>query len=301
MNEVQTMPRDAAIVDVSELPAGRELGAGETANIEASTADKMRSGAIGIVKDMLWSLASLTILLTMWTLVSFTIGQDLPTPLTAFSKLAELLHNPLGTDENGPRIGLQLWASIGRVLTGFALGSIVAVPLGILMGASPICKRLFDPIVQILRPVSPLVWFPLSLVTFKALGGVSTATLFTIFITSLWPTLINTAFGVGSLPDDYKNVARVFQFSKGRYLRRILLPYAIPHILTGLRLSMGIAWLVIVAAEMLSGDMGIGFFAWESYNAGSYDQMVASVVLIGIVGLIIDRVFDRMLKKFDYS
>ena len=201
----------------------------------------------------------------------------------------------------GRALGFKCGLRLGAFHDGFALGSIVAVPLGILMGANPICKRLFDPIVQILRPVSPLVWFPLSLVTFKALGGVATATLFTIFITSLWPTLINTAFGVGSLPDDYKNVARVFQFSKGRYLRRILLPYALPHILTGLRLSMGIAWLVIVAAEMLSGDMGIGFFAWESYNAGSYDQMVASVILIGIVGLILDRVFDRVLKKFDYA
>ncbi len=190
-------------------------------------------------------------------------------------------------------------ASLTRVGVGFGLGALVAIPLGILMGSNPICRRLFDPIVQILRPVSPLVWFPLSLVAFKAMGGTSTATLFTIFITSLWPTLINTAFGVSTLPQDYKNVAQVFQFSRGRTLRKITIPFALPHILTGLRLSMGVAWLVIVAAEMLSGDTGIGFFAWESYNAGSYDQMVASVMLIGFVGPIIDRIFEALLRRYD--
>jgi nitrate/nitrite transport system permease protein len=288
MNEAPTMPRDVIAVGNAREEKRAEQGR------------RVLASGSALVKNIGWSLASLAIMLGTWALISATIGKDLPTPLEAGGTLAELLKNPFGADENGPRIGVQVWASIKRVLSGFILGSLVAIPLGVLMGSSPIAKRLFDPIVQILRPVSPLVWFPLSLVTFKALGGVSSATLFTIFITSLWPTLINTAFGVGSLPDDYKNVARVFQFSKGRYLRRIVLPFALPHILTGLRLSMGIAWLVIVAAEMLSGDMGVGFFAWESYNAGSYNNMVAAVVLIGIVGLILDRGFERVMKKFAY-
>ncbi len=289
MNEAPTMPRDAV--------------AAPTALQEKRSEQGRRARATGgaLVKNIGWGLASMALMLGAWALISATIGKDLPSPITAARTLAELLKNPFGSDTDGPRIGLQLWASIKRVLSGFVLGSVVAIPLGVLMGTSPVAKRLFDPIVQILRPVSPLVWFPLSLVTFKALGGVASATLFTIFITSLWPTLINTAFGVGSLPEDYKNVARVFQFSKGRYLRRIVLPFALPHILTGLRLSMGVAWLVIVAAEMLSGDMGVGFFAWEAYNAGSYDKMVAAVVLIGVVGLILDRAFDAISKKFAYA
>lgn len=287
MNEAPAMPRDAVAVSVQQEK-------------RAEQGRRVRETGSAFVKNIAWGLASLALMLGTWAIISATIGKDLPSPITAAHTLSELLRNPFGVDDNGARIGVQLWASIKRVISGFILGSLVAIPLGVLMGTSPVAKRLFDPIVQILRPVSPLVWFPLSLVTFKALGGVQSATLFTIFITSLWPTLINTAFGVSSLPDDYKNVARVFQFSKGRYLRRIVLPYALPHILTGLRLSMGVAWLVIVAAEMLSGDMGVGFFAWESYNAGSYDKMVAAVVLIGVVGLLLDRAFDAVSKKFAY-
>ncbi len=251
--------------------------------------------------NFVWLLASLTLLAVGWQIVCMTIGKDLPTPLTATATLIEMLKTPFSTDPNNMGIGLQLGASLKRVAIGFSLGAALAIPLGMLMGSSAICKRLFDPIAQILRPVSPLVWFPLSLVTFKAMGGTSTATLFTIFITSLWPTLINTAFGVGSLPEDYRTVARVFQFSSQRYFSKILLPFALPHIVTGLRLSMGTAWLVIVAAEMLSGDMGMGFFAWDSYNAGSYDKMVAAVMLIGMVGLLLDRVFEAALKRVQYT
>jgi nitrate/nitrite transport system permease protein len=155
--------------------------------------------------------------------------------------------------------------------------------------------------VQVLRPVSPLVWFPLALVAFKNMGGVSSSTLFTIFVTSLWPTLINTAVGVASLPSDYKIVAKVFRFSRARYMRKILLPHTLPYVLTGLRLSMGTAWLVIVAAEMLSGDMGIGFFAWDAYNAGSYEKMIAAVGAIGGVGLALDRGFSALARRFDYQ
>lgn len=291
MNEAPTMPRDAVALS-------------PTQEKRAEQGRRARETGSAFVRNIGWGLASLALMLGTWAIISSTIGKDLPSPISAAHTLSELLRNPFGEDADGARIGVQLWASVKRVLSGFVLGSIVAIPLGVLMGTSAVAKRLFDPIVQILRPVSPLVWFPISLVALKsvggAFGGVSGATLFTIFITSLWPTLINTAFGVGSLPDDYKNVARVFQFSKGRYLRRIVLPYALPHILTGLRLSMGVAWLVIVAAEMLSGDMGVGFFAWESYNAGSYDKMVAAVVLIGVVGLILDRAFDAISKKFAY-
>lgn len=277
----------------------QEVGApiGET----TSTMNQLAAKATQSGQNLLWTLASFSLLIVAWQVFCLTIGKDLPTPATTAVTLAELMKTPFSTDPSNIGIGVQLGASLKRVVIGFGLGAACAIPLGVLMGAVPVCKKLFDPIVQILRPVSPLVWFPLSLVAFKAMGGTTTATLFTIFITSLWPTLINTAFGVSSLPQDYRTVARVFQFSPRRYFSRILLPFSMPHIVTGLRLSMGVAWLVIVAAEMLSGDLGIGFFAWDSYNAGNYDKMVAAVICIGFIGLLIDRTFEALQRHFDYA
>lgn len=253
-----------------------------------------RAGRIG--SALLWNAASVAILLAAWQVLCATIGRDLPTPLSTFTTLREMLSDPFNPDRNALGIGLQLWESLQRVAVGFGLGSLIAIPVGVLMGSSDVARKLFNPIAQLLRPVSPLVWFPLALVAFKAAGGTATATFFTILITSLWPTIISTAFGVSSLPEDYRTVARVFEFPRDRYIRKILIPHALPHILTGLRVSMGIAWLVIVATEMLSGGIGIGFFAWDSYNAGSYEKMVAAVVLIGVVGLILDMAFEGLLR-----
>jgi nitrate/nitrite transport system permease protein len=248
-----------------------------------------------------WSLGSVAIVLAVWQLVCLTISKDFPTPLASFRVTLELLRNAFAKVDGMPGIGFQVAASMRRIAIGFSLSAAVAIPAGVLIGVSPTVRKLFDPIVQVLRPVSPLVWFPLALVAFKNMGGVSSSTLFTIFVTSLWPTLINTAVGVSSLPGDYKIVAKVFRFSRGRYLRKILLPHTLPYVLTGLRLSMGTAWLVIVAAEMLSGDMGIGFFAWDAYNAGSYEKMIAAVAAIGGVGLALDRGFNALYRHFDYQ
>ena len=248
-----------------------------------------------------WSLGSVAIALGVWQLVCLTISKDFPTPLASLRVTLELLANAFVKVDGTPGIGFQVLASMRRIAIGFTLSAAVAIPAGILIGVSPTIRKLFDPIVQVLRPVSPLVWFPLALVAFKNLGGVSSSTLFTIFVTSLWPTLINTAVGVSSLPADYKIVAKVFRFSRTRYLRKILLPHTLPYVLTGLRLSMGTAWLVIVAAEMLSGDMGIGFFAWDAYNAGSYEKMIAAVAAIGGVGLALDRGFSALSRRFDFQ
>lgn len=248
-----------------------------------------------------WTLGSVAIALGAWQLVCLTISKDFPTPLASLRVTLELLRTAFVKVDGIPGIGFQVLASMRRIAIGFTLSAAVAIPAGILIGVSPTIRKLFDPIVQVLRPVSPLVWFPLALVAFKNLGGVSSSTLFTIFITSLWPTLINTAVGVSSLPADYKIVAKVFRFSRARYLRKILLPHTLPYVLTGLRLSMGTAWLVIVAAEMLSGDMGIGFFAWDAYNAGSYEKMIAAVAAIGGVGLALDRGFSALSRRFDFQ
>ena len=199
---------------------------------------------------------------------------------------------------NDKGIGLQLFNSIKTVLFGFLLGSLIAIPIGILMGASNTCKQIFYPIVQLLKPVSPLAWFPIGLVVFKDTGM---ATIFIVFITSLWSTLINTSFGVASIPQDHKNVAKAFGFSKMRYLTKILIPYSLPHIITGLRLSISVAWLVIVAGEMLSGGAGIGFFVWDSWNALSLEKVISAIIIIGIVGLLFDKLFTFIESKVAYK
>jgi nitrate/nitrite transport system permease protein len=256
---------------------------------------------VSTMRSVAWALASLAIVIGVWQLVCVTVSKDFPRPLASFRVTLDLLGNAFTTIDGTPGIGFQVAASMRRIALGFTLSALVAIPAGVLIGVSPTIRKLFDPIVQVLRPVSPLVWFPLALVAFKNMGGVSSSTLFTIFVTSLWPTLINTAVGVSSLPSDYKIVAKVFHFSRARYVRKILLPHTLPYVLTGLRLSMGTAWLVIVAAEMLSGDMGIGFFAWDAYNAGSYERMIAAVVAIGGVGLALDRGFNALYRRFDYQ
>jgi nitrate/nitrite transport system permease protein len=239
------------------------------------------------------------VLLLAWGFISGLSEGALPGPLVTLMTLWRLVSHPFY--DNGPNdkgIGIQLFSSIARVFIGFGLGSAVAIPAGVLIGASEPCKKLFYPLVQLLRPVSPLAWFPLGLAVFKHAGE---ATIFVIFITSLWPTLINTAFGVASAPEDHRNVARAFGFSKHKYLARVLIPFALPHILTGLRLSVGVAWLVIVAGEMLSGGIGIGSFVWESWNALNLERVMSAILMIGIVGLLLDRGFDLIARKFSYA
>lgn len=244
-------------------------------------------------------LGSMAILVAAWEAASRLSGQALPGPVATLGVFWELISNPFynyGPNDKG--VALQFVASLQRVFAGFLLGALVAVPLGIVMGAVPFCQKLFDPIVQVLRPVSPLAWFPIGLAAFQSVGP---STIFIIFITSLWPTVVNTAFGVSSIPKDHRNVAAVFRFSKWKYLTKVLFPYTLPHILTGLRLSLGIAWMVIVAAEMLSGGVGIGFFVWDSWNALSVERVISALVLIGLVGLLLDRVFFYIEKRFKYG
>ena len=263
------------------------------------TFSALKQSILSFAQSMLWMLAGFSVLLVFWGLVSSFSKGALPGPLATLQVLWQLVSHPFY--DNGPNdkgIGIQLFSSIVRVFIGFGLGSLVAIPMGVLIGANEVCKKLFYPLVQLLRPVSPLAWFPIGLAVFKHAGE---ATIFVIFITSLWPTLINTSFGVASVPDDHRNVARAFGFSKAKYLTKILIPFSLPHILTGLRLSIGVAWLVIVAGEMLSGGIGIGFFVWDSWNALSLERVMSAIILIGVVGLLLDRGFDLIAKKFSYT
>lgn len=250
-------------------------------------------------KSLLFALIGLLVFGGFWSLLSIYTDGALPTPTATLTVLKEMLADPFydyGPNDKG--IGLQLFTSIKTVLTGFLLGSLIAIPIGILMGANAFCKQIFYPIVQLLKPVSPLAWFPIGLVVFKDTGM---ATVFIVFITSLWSTLINTSFGVASIPQDHKNVAKAFGFSTKRYLTKILIPYSLPHIITGLRLSISVAWLVIVAGEMLSGGAGIGFFVWDSWNALSLEKVISAILIIGIVGLLFDRIFTFIESKVAYK
>lgn len=248
---------------------------------------------------LVYSLFGFMLLIAFWYFISRITEGGLPTPLSTFVVFWELVKDPFydyGPNDKG--IALQLGSSLSRVFLGFLLGSMFAIPVGLLMGANAFCRKVFYPVVQILKPVSPLAWFPIGLVAFES---ASMATIFIIFITSLWPTLINTSFGVASIPNDHKNVAKAFGFSKWKYLTKVLLPFSLPHIITGLRLSIGVAWLVIVAGEMLSGGMGIGFFVWDSWNALSLEKVISAILIIGLVGLLLDRGFSFLEKKFTYS
>ncbi|ADC89951.1 nitrate ABC transporter, inner membrane subunit [Thermocrinis albus DSM 14484] len=249
----------------------------------------------GLQKAFLYVLGVFTFLILWWFLSHFVV-RDLPGPFTTLQTLYHLLRDPFY--DNGPNdkgIGWQLLYSLKRVFLGFLIGSSVAVPLGLFLGMWNKLQTMFNPIIQTLRPVSPLAWFPIGLAIFQASHQ---AAVFTIAITSLWPTLINTAYGASSVPEDYRNVAKVFGFSRWTYLRYVVLPYTLPFILTGLKISMGIAWMVIVAAEMLAGGTGIGFYIWDSWNALDLRKVISALLIIGIVGLVLDSVFGKLQRRF---
>lgn len=202
--------------------------------------------------------------------------------------------------DNGPNdkgIGLQLAHSLGRVAAGYLLAAAVAIPLGFLIGMSPLAYRALDPFIQVLKPISPLAWMPLALYTIKDsnISGV-----FVIFICSIWPMLINTAFGVASVRRDWLNVARTLEVSPLRKAFQVILPAAAPTIVTGMRISMGIAWLVIVAAEMLVGGTGIGYFVWNEWNNLSLPNVIFAILTIGVVGMLLDLMFARLQKAVTY-
>jgi nitrate/nitrite transport system permease protein len=222
----------------------------------------------------------------------------MPTPADIGATIFKHLSDPFyvrGSNDKG--IGIQLAYSLGRVLLGFALAALVAVPLGFLIGMSPLVYRALDPFIQILKPVSPLAWMPLALYTIK---DSAISSIFVIFICSIWPMLINTAFGVASVRREWLNVARTLEVGPFRTAFKVILPAAAPTIMTGMRISIGIAWLVIVAAEMLVGGTGIGYFVWNEWNNLSIANIVTAILLIGLVGLLLDQGLAWLTKLVTY-
>jgi nitrate/nitrite transport system permease protein len=222
-----------------------------------------------------------------------------PTPADLGRKLAEHLRDPFydrGPNDKG--IGVQLGYSIARVLLGFSLAALVAVPCGFLIGMSPLVYRALDPFIQVLKPISPLAWMPLALFTLK---DSNVSSIFVIFVCSIWPMLINTAFGVASVRREWLNVASTLEVSPLRKALAVILPAAAPTIFTGMRISIGIAWLVIVAAEMLVGGTGIGYFVWNEWNNLSIANILSGILAIGLVGMALDLMFSRLQKAVTYT
>jgi nitrate/nitrite transport system permease protein len=222
----------------------------------------------------------------------------MPGPLDVGAKLWEHLKRPFY--DNGPNdkgLGIQLAYSIGRVGFGYLIAVIVAIPLGFLIGMSPLMNKALDPFIQVLKPISPLAWMPLALYTIK---DSSLSAIFVIFICSVWPMLLNTAFGVAAVRKEWINVARTLEVGTFRRAFTVILPAAAPTILTGMRISIGIAWLVIVAAEMLVGGTGIGYFVWNEWNNLSITNVIIAILMIGIVGMLLDQILARFTRMVTF-
>ncbi|MBO1049731.1 MAG: nitrate ABC transporter permease [Dolichospermum sp. DEX182a] len=225
-------------------------------------------------------------IILLWWIVALANHELMPTPPEALIANWDYILHPFY--QRGPGdlgIGWLLLASLRRVILGFGLGALVAIPLGFLIGMSRPAMLAFNPIIQIFKPVSPLAWLPISLSLFNLADP---SAIFVIFITSLWPTIINTALGVSSVPKDYLDVAQVLEMNRWGQITKIILPASLPYIFTGLRISLGIAWLVIVAVEMLTGGVGIGFFVWDEWSRLNLSSVFLAVFVIGLTGLILD-------------
>ncbi len=243
-------------------------------------------------------LAAIGLMLGIWALLTIN-STTFPTPAATFVEAVKVFSDPFY--RNGPNdqgIGWNIVSSLGRVAIGFGLAAVVGIPLGFLIGRFSILNSMASPLISLLRPVSPLAWLPIGLLVFKAANP---AAIWTIFICSIWPMIINTAVGVQRVPSDYLNVARVLNLSEWSVMTRILFPAVLPYMLTGVRLSVGTAWLVIVAAEMLTGGVGIGFWVWDEWNNLNVKHILIAILVIGVVGLLLEWLLISIAKRFTYD
>jgi nitrate/nitrite transport system permease protein len=253
----------------------------------------------GLWLAVLPPVAGLGLLLGIWALGTAGSGSSLPTPAATFEAALKLFSDPFY--QNGPNdqgIGWNVLYSLQRVGVGFGLAAAVGIPLGFLIGRFDFVGRMFGPLISLLKPVSPLAWLPIGLLVFKRADP---AAIWTIFICSIWPMVVNTAVGVQRVPQDYLNVARVLNLSEWKVITRILFPAVLPYMLTGVRLSVGTAWLVIVAAEMLTGGVGIGFWVWDEWNNLNVKHIIVAIFVIGIVGLALEQLLIAIARRFSWE
>ncbi len=252
----------------------------------------------GLWLKVLPPILGLGLLVGIWHLLTMK-GGAFPTPGATFAEAIEIFSDPFYS--NGPNdqgIGWNILYSLQRVGIGFGLAALAGIPLGFMIGRFAFLSNMVSPLISLLRPVSPLAWLPIGLLVFKAANP---AAIWTIFICSIWPMIINTAVGVQRVPSDYLNVARVLNLSEWKVITRILFPAVLPYMLTGVRLSVGTAWLVIVAAEMLTGGIGIGFWVWDEWNNLNVMHILIAIFVIGIVGLLLEWTLITIARKFTYA
>ncbi len=252
----------------------------------------------GIAGQLLAPALGLILLVGVWSLISLKATQ-IPSPAVTLAEAIKLYSDPFyikGPNDQG--IGWNLLSSLKRVAIGFGLAALVGIPLGFLIGRFGFLWRMAAPIISMLKPVSPLAWLPIGLLMFQAANP---AAIWAIFICSIWPMIINTAVGVQRVPQDYMNVARVLNLSEAKIVSKILFPAVLPYMLTGVRLAIGTAWLVIVAAEMLTGGVGIGFWVWDEWNNLNVANIIIAIFSIGVVGLILEQFLIMLARAFTYS
>jgi len=251
-----------------------------------------------VLRVVIPPLFGIALLIGIWALVAIKSG-NIPGPDKTWAAALKLFADPFY--RNGPNdqgIGWNVLSSLQRVGIGFGFAALIGIPMGFLLGRFTFMNRMFEPIISLLRPVSPLAWLPIGLLVFQKADPAAT---WTIFICSIWPMILNTAEGVRRVPQDYLNVARVLGLPEAKVITRILFPAVLPYTLTGIRLSIGTAWLVIVAAEMLTGGVGIGFWVWDEWNNLKVEHIVIAIFVIGIVGLTLETLLLTLAKRFSYE
>ncbi len=290
---------DGVATPVTAATAAPVVDAAAQARLKAQVVAMARAQRLKTMARFAAPVLGFLVLLLVWQAVAHSGDKQLPGPIPVWHAAVKLFADPFYV--NGPNdqgIGWNVLSSLQRVGMGFGLAALVGIPLGFMIGRFNFLNQMLEPIISLLRPVSPLAWLPIGLMVFKAANP---AAIWTIFICSIWPMVINTAVGVRQVPQDYLNVARVLNLSELTIMRKILFPAVLPYMLTGVRLAVGTAWLVIVAAEMLTGGQGIGFWLWDEWNNLNVAHILIAIFVIGAVGVALEALLVAIARRFDYS
>ncbi len=284
-------------VEASPKPVAAAVAAPAPTTL-AKSANARRYRAPEWVVTTIAAAFGLGLFIAAWAMIAHH-SPNLPGPIKTWGAAVEVFSDPFyqkGPNDQG--IGWKILSSLGRVGTGFGLAALVGIPLGFILGRVRFLSDMCAPIISLLRPVSPLAWLPIGLLVFKAAHP---AAIYVIFISSIWPMIVNTALGVRQIPQDYLNVARVLSLSEWTVFKKILFPAVLPYMMTGVRLSIGVAWLVIVAAEMLTGGVGLGFWVWDEWNNLKVENILIAIFVVGIIGLALEQALLLLARRFNYQ
>lgn len=292
------MKSEARVVVLNNEPAAAQAEVIALPSTRPAARSAAKPRLRPLMQRLIPAMCGLLLLVVVWQIAALN-SSGFPTPLSTWQAAMTLFADPFyNAGPNDQGIGWNVLASLQRVAIGFGLAALVGIPAGFLIGRFTFLARMLNPIIALLRPVSPLAWLPIGLLLFQRAEPASS---WTIFICSIWPMIINTAEGVQRIPQDYLNVARVLRLSEWTVMRKILFPAVLPAVLTGVRLSIGIAWLVIVAAEMLTGGLGIGFWIWNEWNNLNVENILIAIVIIGVVGLLLEQALMLLARRFSWE